>query len=306
MRRMKAYARVAIQFLVAYAMVFQQMPVVAFAQQAVAAGDAEANQPTEQQEAAAPATEETRTAELPAAEGAQPLDESTSDGTSAAAEANGWAEFGTCLWSIDGDGVLTIKPKDESDGGALDCPDATNGDYPWSNETNSITAVKFEDKIEAAQSIAHLFSGCTNLKTIDFGGLDTSGTTNMEGLFSGCSSLTSLDLSLFDMSKVTNMDNMFDGCSQLEIIQISADFPAREQLLKLHEGTLKTWATKDGSTLCTSETNIAGTFYATENKQVDNNAEASAPVSTGTIALPTIENLTYNGQKRAPALTCRA
>ena len=75
MRRMKAYARLAAQFLVACAMVFQQAPVAAFAQQAAAEGSAGAAQPAEQQEAAAPGAEETQPAEATAAEDAQPLDE---------------------------------------------------------------------------------------------------------------------------------------------------------------------------------------------------------------------------------------
>lgn len=150
MRRMKVHARLAVQFLVAYTMVFQQMPVAAFAQQAAVEGSSEAAQPAEQREAAADETEvdqtpqqeadaddteaaqpggrqeavspgakETHAEEAPAAEDAQPLDANTSDGTPTTAETNQWDKIGTCLWSIDGDGLLTIKPKDENAGGEI-------------------------------------------------------------------------------------------------------------------------------------------------------------------------------------------
>lgn len=222
MRRMKAYARLAIQFLVAYAMVFQQMPVAAFAQQAAAEGSAGAAQPAEQQEAAAPGAEETQPAEAPAAEDAQPLAADSPDAAQAAAETGQWGEFGTCLWSIDGDGLLTIKPEDESAGGEIGTDWWYVSGIPWESRQSEIKSVKFLGKIRAVNNIETLFNGCANLESIDFGELDTSGVTDMSSMFSGCSSLASLDLSAFDTSKVTNMSSMFQGCSSLTSLDLSA------------------------------------------------------------------------------------
>lgn len=159
MRRMKAYARLAVQFLVVYAMVFQQVPVAAFAQQAAEPGDnTEAAQPAEQQEAADQDTEKTQAAETPAAKDARPLDAGASDGAQAAAETEQWSEFGTCLWSIDGDGLLTIKPKDESTGGEIGTDSLYLSSSPWESRRNEIKSVKFLGKIKAANNIGYLIS----------------------------------------------------------------------------------------------------------------------------------------------------
>ena len=215
MRRMKVHARLAVQFLVACAMVFQQAPVAAFAQQAAAAGNAEAAQPAEQQEGAAPGTEETQPAEATAAEDAL-------ENAQAAAETGPWGEVGTCLWSIDGDGLLTIKPKDEGAGGEIGTDWRYGSGTPWDDRRSEIKSVKFLGKIKAANSIQNLFNGCANLKSIDFGDLDTSGVTDMSQMFYGCSSLTSLDLSSFDTSQVTDMGAMFEGCSSLTLLDLSS------------------------------------------------------------------------------------
>lgn len=222
MRRTKAHARLAVQFLVAYAMVFQQAPVAAFAQQAAAEGDTEAAQPAEQQEATAPGAEETQPAEAPAAEDAQPLAADSQDAAQAATETGQWGEFGTCLWSIDDDGLLTIKPEDESAGGEIGRDWWYVSSFPWESRQSEIKSVKFLGKIRAANSIQNLFNGCANLKSIDFGDLDTSGVTDMSQMFYGCSSLTSLDLSSFDTSKVESMLGMFSGCSSLTSLDLSS------------------------------------------------------------------------------------
>ena len=66
------------------------------------------------------------------------------------------------------------------------------------------------------------FSGCSNLKRIEFNDLfHTEHSTTMYGMFYGCSSLTELDLSSFDTSNVTSFDFMFDGCSSLTELDVS-------------------------------------------------------------------------------------
>ena len=222
MRRMKVHARLAIQFLVACAMVFQQAPVAAFAQQAAAAGNAEAAQPAEQQEGAAPGTEETQPAEATAAEDAQPLAANTSDGTPATAETNQWGKIGTCLWSIDSNGLLTIKPEDGSTEGTIGEKESYRFDSPWKSRKDEIHSVKFEGRIRIEYSLAGLFDGYRNLESIDFGNLDTSSVTDMSCMFLECSSLASLDLSSFDTSKVTDMSLMFRGCSSLASVDLSS------------------------------------------------------------------------------------
>ena len=67
----------------------------------------------------------------------------------------------------------------------------------------------------------YMFSGCSNLTSLDLSGLDTSKVTKMGAMFRYCSGLTALDLSNFDTSKVTDMDDMFSGCSGLTSLNLS-------------------------------------------------------------------------------------
>ena len=70
----------------------------------------------------------------------------------------------------------------------------------------------------------NMFSGFSNLKTLDFGNFDTSNVTIMFNMFSGCSALKSLDLSSFDTSETSNMQSMFTDCSKLESITFGTKF----------------------------------------------------------------------------------
>ena len=66
-----------------------------------------------------------------------------------------------------------------------------------------------------------MFSGCTDITSLDVSNFNTSNVTLMGSMFSGCSGLTSLDVSNFDTSKVTDMNNMFSSCSGLTSLNLS-------------------------------------------------------------------------------------
>ena len=84
-------------------------------------------------------------------------------------------------------------------------------------DRDDITKVTFLDGVKGGESLANLFSGCTNLSAIEFNNFDTSATTNMERMFASCSSLKSVDLSSFNTSNVTSMDSMFKSSGILEL-----------------------------------------------------------------------------------------
>ncbi len=61
-----------------------------------------------------------------------------------------------------------------------------------------------------------MFRDYKQLRSIDFGSIDTSAVSSMNGLFTGCSSLTSIDLSAFDTRKISSYGiSFFEGCSSL-------------------------------------------------------------------------------------------
>ena len=58
-----------------------------------------------------------------------------------------------------------------------------------------------------------MFSGCSNLISLDISNFNTSSVNHMDNMFNGCSSLISLDLNCFDLSSAENLDSMFSGCN---------------------------------------------------------------------------------------------
>lgn len=90
-------------------------------------------------------------------------------------------------WNIDADGKLTVKGTGEF---AEPSGDNGNSKAPWLSQADTIKSAE----------------------------IDLTGTIDASYMFSGCSNLRSLDLSKFDTSQVTNMSDMFSGCSSLAVI----------------------------------------------------------------------------------------
>ena len=63
-----------------------------------------------------------------------------------------------------------------------------------------------------------MFSGCSQLETIDLSNFNTQKVRTMSQLFNNCSSLISLDLNYFNTTNVGDMSYIFRGCSKLENI----------------------------------------------------------------------------------------
>ena len=144
-----------------------------------------------------------------------------------------WTDSGTCEWSIDEDGLLTIRPADGASTGTL----ASWSSYttPWYTYRSYITSVYVEEGVSAPSStyyglisgssslsLSYMFYGCTSLASVDLSNLDTSSVTDMSYMFYGCRSIVSLDLSSFDTSSVTDMSSMFEGCTRLQDVDLSS------------------------------------------------------------------------------------
>lgn len=96
-----------------------------------------------------------------------------------------------------------------------------NLNSPFSNSCADVEKIIVQD-CKLRGNVSALFSRLTNLKTVEFDNIDTSGVTDMHAMFSGCNSLTGLDLSGFDTSGVKNMYAMFIGCSSLTGLDLSS------------------------------------------------------------------------------------
>lgn len=98
-----------------------------------------------------------------------------------------WREWDGCLWMVDADGNLTVRPADGETGTiSLDAGEAA----PWDECRERIVSVRVEPGVKAQGSIDGLFSGCTALVEADLSGLDVTGATSMEGVFEGCTALS--------------------------------------------------------------------------------------------------------------------
>ena len=81
--------------------------------------------------------------------------------------------------------------------------------------------------------IDYMFDGCSPLESINFGNFSTSKMEIMEYVFQNCYSLTSLNLSSFDTSKVTDFHYMFHNCTSLKELDLS-NFNTSSCICTLH------------------------------------------------------------------------
>lgn len=132
-----------------------------------------------------------------------------------------WYQVGSCKWMVDEKGLLTIKPLNGSSG-SLGTRDGFRDQYcPWSTFKDQITSVAFQGHIAIKECLDDMFRDYKQLRSIDFGSIDTSTVTSMNGLFAGCSSLASVDLSAFDTRKISSYgSSIFEGCFSLTNITL--------------------------------------------------------------------------------------
>ena len=137
----------------------------------------------------------------------------------------GWRQSGTCEWTVDDNGLLTVRPLPGLKRGELE--NWGNKGAPWCSERTSIKSVVFDSGV-SVWTCCGMFSGCSALISLDLSGLNTSKVKYMNDMFSGCKSLTTLDLSGLNTSQVTDMSYMFNGCSSLKTIFVSRLFTTAE------------------------------------------------------------------------------
>ena len=118
--------------------------------------------------------------------------------------------MGTCSWSIDSAGTLTIKPQSGSVGtlpsNTVSGDDDPTSFWPWAMRSE-VKRIKIQGTVRCSGSMAAMFAWLT-LDGADLRGLDTSGVTGMQSLFAHTNA-PSLDLSMFNTSNVTDMGGMF-------------------------------------------------------------------------------------------------
>ena len=120
--------------------------------------------------------------------------------------------WGTCSWSIDGDGMLLIGSGEGEN---------ILSDSPWAEYKSEITAIRFEDGAKLPESCSSLFQGLGKLRTVDMSACDSSNAVNLCGLFSECAKLESVKAPGLVSSKTSYISSMFFGCSRLKTVDSS-------------------------------------------------------------------------------------
>ena len=93
----------------------------------------------------------------------------------------------------------------------------------FSGFTNLTTLDLSNINTKCASDISLLITGCSNLVNLSLPILDTTNLTNMNGAFAGCSSLKSIKLqTLNKKSKLQDMGGLFSSCSALTSIDIKS------------------------------------------------------------------------------------
>lgn len=96
---------------------------------------------------------------------------------------------------------------------------STSNEWPWYQYRDNIISASILST--DMTDVSCMFSGCSNLVSVDLSNLDTSNVTTMNRMFENCSSLVNLDLSGLNTSKVTDIGSMFYRCSKLVSLNLS-------------------------------------------------------------------------------------
>ena len=91
-------------------------------------------------------------------------------------------------------------------------------------EKSAVKSISFRGssgKVYLPKNSSAIFSGLSNIKSLNAGRFDTSKVTDMQKMFEGCSSLTGLNLTGFVTSGVTSMKEMFKDCISLQTVVVS-------------------------------------------------------------------------------------
>lgn len=78
-----------------------------------------------------------------------------------------------------------------------------------------------------------MFANCSNLESIQFKNIDTSGVCDMSEMFYACQNLKELDLSDFNTSNVENTKKMFYGCDKIKTIYVQNQYVKTEDDAKV-------------------------------------------------------------------------
>ena len=130
---------------------------------------------------------------------------------------------GTCVWELDDEKTLVIRPQNGKSGVMQ-----SDRGWPWRTCCH-IKRVVIEDGVKTGTYAGKMFAGMDDCTMFNVKKLDVSAAENMHGMFNGCSSMeNTAGLEKWDVSNVADMSYMFYGCSSLKDISALAGWDVSE------------------------------------------------------------------------------
>ena len=144
---------------------------------------------------------------------------------------------GTCTWSIDEEGLLTIAPERGSSGTLKSSTVHETRPFPWNEHFDDIKRVKVAQGVKGCPSLAKMFYQHHYIADVDLSGLDLSATTDLSEMFDGCQSLQTVTWGSASTASVTNISSMFAYCNRIQVIDLSRlDLRAVKDMSHLAQG----------------------------------------------------------------------
>ena len=118
-------------------------------------------------------------------------------------------------WTIYLDGRLTVEGS-----GEINKWDHSVTRAPWHDYGSGGHIKTAEVSVTGCQDLSYLFSNCSDLTYVDFGGSDLSSVTNMNRMFYFCTRLEGVDFGTSEIRDVKNI-SMFEQCYMLKSVDMS-------------------------------------------------------------------------------------
>ena len=138
----------------------------------------------------------------------------------------------------------------------------------WSGSCYKLKEIKNIENLctDKCTNMSYMFTGCTQLNSLDVSHFDTSKVLSMQSMFDDCEKLINLDVSNFDTSNVADMSSMFDDCKNLISLDVSHFDTSNVTSMQSMFNTCEKLNSLDVSHFDTSKvTNIGGMFCFCKN-----------------------------------------
>ena len=144
-------------------------------------------------------------------------------------DVDGWSAVGDCVWKVDDQGCLVIKPANGVSGTLENYTTDVKNELgnlrrkaPWEDQSDEIVSARFEKGVSAGPDLGCIFWQLHKLESVDFSNLDMSRVKSMADAFRCCESLKRVDgLGSKGGMALEDAAEMFSLCRSLKAVDLS-------------------------------------------------------------------------------------